>query len=77
MPTFEEQLKELETIVERLERGDLPLEQSLALFEKGVGLSDSCKKELDTAEGRVQILLQKGNGREREAEDLHLDETSR
>ena len=77
MPTFEEQLKELETIVERLERGDLPLEQSLALFEKGVGLSDSCKKELDTAEGRVQILLQKGTGREREAEDLPLDEASR
>lgn len=70
--TFEEQLKELEGIVERLERGDLPLEESLILFERGVGLSDACKAELDAAEGRVQVLLQRGNKRERDAEDLDL-----
>ena len=52
MATFEEQLKSLEGVVERLEKGDLPLEESLALFEQGVTLSESCKKELDAAEGR-------------------------
>ena len=72
MATFEQQLKGLEGIVERLERGDLPLEESLVLFEEGVGLSEACKKELDAAEGRVQVLLQKGSSREREAEDLDL-----
>lgn len=74
MATFEEQLKTLESVVEKLERGDLPLEESLALFEQGVALSESCKKELDAAEGRVQVLLQRGNSREREAEDLLLEE---
>lgn len=71
--TFEEQLKQLEGIVERLERGDLPLEESLILFERGVGLTDACKSELDAAEGRVQVLLQRGGKREREAEDLDLN----
>ena len=65
--TFEEQLKQLEGIVERLERGDLPLEESLILFEQGIGLSEACKGELDAAEGRVQVLLQKGISRERVA----------
>ncbi len=72
--TFEEQLKQLESIVERLERGDLPLEESLVIFEQGVGLSDACKKELDAAEGRVQVLLQKGNTRQRTVEDLDLSQ---
>ncbi|SDF28809.1 exodeoxyribonuclease VII small subunit [Terriglobus roseus] len=72
MATFEEQLKSLESVVERLEKGDLPLEESLAFFEQGVALSESCKKELDTAEGRVQVLLQRG--RKMEAEDLALSE---
>lgn len=74
MASFEEQLKTLETVVEKLERGDLPLEESLALFEQGVALSESCKKELDAAEGRVQVLLQRGNSRERVADDLVLEE---
>lgn len=72
MATFEEQLKTLEGVVERLEKGDLPLEESLSLFEQGVALSDACKKELDAAEGRVQVLLQRG--RTMEAEDLSLTE---
>ncbi|MEK6396783.1 MAG: exodeoxyribonuclease VII small subunit [Terriglobus sp.] len=72
MPTFEEQLKTLEGVVERLEKGDLPLEESLSLFEQGMALSDACKKELDAAEGRVQVLLQRG--RKIEAEDLTLTE---
>ena len=62
MPTFEESLKKLESIVDQLEKGDLPLEESLKLFEEGVGLSAACKKELDDAEGKVEILL-KQNGR--------------
>ncbi|MGI4757841.1 MAG: exodeoxyribonuclease VII small subunit [Janthinobacterium lividum] len=74
MATFEDQLKTLESVVEKLERGDLSLEESLTLFEQGVTLSDACKKELDAAEGRVQVLLQRGNSRERVAEDLRLEE---
>ena len=74
MPTFEEHLKTLETVVEKLEHGDLPLEESLSLFEQGVTLSEACKKELMTAEGRVQVLLQRTNSRQRTAEDLILEE---
>jgi exodeoxyribonuclease VII small subunit len=62
MPTFEESLKKLETIVEQLEKGDLPLEQSLKLFEQGVDLSAACKKELDEAEGKVQMLIKQRDG---------------
>jgi exodeoxyribonuclease VII small subunit len=62
MPTFEESLKKLETIVEQLEKGDLPLEESLKLFEQGVDLSAVCKKELDEAEGKVQMLIKQRDG---------------
>ncbi len=74
MATFEEQLKSLETVVDRLEKGDLALDESLALFEQGVQLSDACKQQLEAAEGRVHVLLQRGNQRERDAEDLVLEE---
>ncbi|HXG66273.1 MAG TPA: exodeoxyribonuclease VII small subunit [Blastocatellia bacterium] len=60
--SFEESLKELERIVERLEEGDLPLEESLALFEQGVRLSRLCQKRLDDAEQRVELLLRGENG---------------
>ncbi len=62
MATFEESLKELETIVAQLERGDLPLEDSLKMFEEGMRLSAQCKQELDAAEGKVQILLKQRDG---------------
>jgi len=62
MPTFEDSLKKLETIVEQLEKGDLPLEDSLKLFEQGVDLSAICKKELDEAEGKIQILIKQRDG---------------
>ena len=62
MPTFEESLKKLETIVEQLEKGDLALENSLKLFEEGVSLSAACKQELDTAEGKVQQLIRQRDG---------------
>lgn len=72
MATFEEQLKQLETVVDRLERGDLALEESLRLFEQGVTLSDACKTELEAADGRVQVLMQRGRKSDLEAEDLEL-----
>ena len=60
MPKFEDCLQQLEKIVEQLERGDLPLEQSLKLFEEGVRLSNSCRQELEAAEGKVEILMKQG-----------------
>ncbi len=61
-PSFERELEELETVVKRLESGDLPLEESLQLFERGVGLSDSCRRQLDAAETRVELLVKRGRG---------------
>ena len=55
--SFEEQLAELEKLVDQLERGDLTLEQSVSLFERGVHLSNMCKEQLATAESRIQVLL--------------------
>jgi len=57
VPKFEECLQRLEVIVKEMERGDLPLEQSLKLFEEGISLSNSCKRELEEAEGKIEILL--------------------
>jgi exodeoxyribonuclease VII small subunit len=62
MAKFEEQLTALETVVERLERGELSLDESVQLFEEGVKLSTACKKELDAAEGRIQVLVEQGSG---------------
>jgi exodeoxyribonuclease VII small subunit len=62
MPKFEDSLKKLETIVGRLEEGDLALEESIKLFEEGVSLSAACKQELDAAEGKVQVLLKQRDG---------------
>ena len=62
MATFEESLKQLEKIVDQLERGDLPLEDSIRLFEEGVKLSSACKQELDAAEAKVQILMKERDG---------------
>lgn len=63
MADFEKKLTDLESIVQRLEQGDLPLEESVRLFEEGMKLSDDCKKELDAAEGRVQLLIDQGGGK--------------
>ena len=59
---FEAALARLEDIVRELERGDLPLEQSLKLFEEGIKLSRICHKRLDEAERRVEILLKDKTG---------------
>ncbi|HUL12184.1 MAG TPA: exodeoxyribonuclease VII small subunit [Methylococcaceae bacterium] len=55
---FEESLAELEQLVERMEQGNLSLEESLKLFEHGVQLTRSCQKALKEAEQKVQILLE-------------------
>ena len=56
---FESAMRDLEEIVERLETGDLPLEESLAAFERGIALTRSCQTALKQAEQKVQILLKK------------------
>jgi exodeoxyribonuclease VII small subunit len=58
-PDFEQALEDLEATVERLERGDLPLEEALKQFERGIGLARSCQAALKQAEQKVEILLQK------------------
>lgn len=72
MADFERRLSDLESVVERLEQGDLPLEESVRLFEEGMKLSDSCKKELDAAEGRIQVLMEQGGGKMK-PQDLEVE----
>jgi len=61
---FEAAMSELDRIVRTLEQGDLPLEQSLALFERGVRLSRYCHDRLDDAEKRIQLLTERGGLRD-------------
>ena len=58
-PDFEQALGELEGVVERLEHGELPLEEALRQFERGIELARSCEASLRQAEQKVEILLQK------------------
>ena len=60
--SFETSLDELEQIVGRLESGDLPLEESLELFEKGIKLSRECRTRLTSAERRIEILMKDADG---------------
>ena len=57
--SFEACLDELEKVVKELEAGDLSLERSLQLFERGTNLSDICRKQLEEAETRVEVLIRK------------------
>ena len=57
--SFETCLEELEKTVKELEAGDLQLERSLELFEKGMALSESCRKQLEEAETRIELLIKK------------------
>jgi exodeoxyribonuclease VII small subunit len=59
---FEEALQELENIVQRLEDGNLSLDESLALFEDGIKLSRLCALRLDEAEKKIELLLKDENG---------------
>ncbi len=63
---FEQALGELETVVERLEHGELPLEEALKQFERGIALARSCQASLQQAEQKVAILLQKSSDAEPE-----------
>lgn len=58
--SFEKSLDELEKIVAKLEAGDLPLEESLKLFEEGVKLSRNCRERLTNAERRIEMLMSDG-----------------
>jgi exodeoxyribonuclease VII small subunit len=78
---FEEALSHLERVVDRLEQGDLELEESLAAFEEGVRLSKRCVVLLDTAEQRIEILIREGGQwlarpfeSEDDAEELDADD---
>lgn len=59
VPDFEHSLAELQTLVERLESGELSLEDSLTAFEQGIGLTRECQAALAQAEQKVQILLER------------------
>lgn len=61
--SFEASLEALEQIVHELERGDLPLEKSLELFEQGIRLSRECQERLSQAERRIEVLLRDSQGR--------------
>ena len=60
---FEEAFKRLEQIVGNLESGDLSLEESMKLFEEGIGLTEACKSRLEDAEQKIQLLLKNSDGK--------------
>jgi exodeoxyribonuclease VII small subunit len=59
--TFETGLQQLEAIVKEMEGGELPLERALELFERGMKLSETCRKQLEEAETRVEVLMRRGS----------------
>lgn len=59
---FEEALERLESIVKKMEQGEMTLEESLDAFEEGIKLSRFCSKKLDDIERRVEVLLKENNG---------------
>ena len=62
-PDFEKSLARLEEVVSKLESPQLSLDDAMKLFEEGVGLSKECQKQLEEAEGRVEILLKRADGK--------------
>jgi len=68
-PLFEEAMKGLESVVARLESGEVSLEESIRLFEEGMKLSDTCRKRLDEADRKIEVLLRKPGGVEVVTED--------
>jgi exodeoxyribonuclease VII small subunit len=76
VPDFEEALAELEGLVERLERGDLPLDEALKTFERGVELTRHCQSSLKSAQQKVEILLKRGSGAEIEPFSVAEDEAA-
>ena len=72
-PEFELSLARLEEVVRRLESPQLSLDDAMKLFEEGVALSRECQKQLEEAEGRVEILLKKADGK-MQAEPFETDD---
>ncbi len=76
-PNFDQCLARLQQIAAELERADLPLEQAIQLFEEGMKLSEQCRRQLDEAEGKVEMLVQRGGQLKPEPLDLSaLDRTA-
>ena len=73
-PNFETSLKELEEIVEQLEKGELTLDQTLAKYENGIKMYIQCHKILENTEKKITILLKKASG-ETYVEDFNLEKT--
>ena len=77
---FEDAMARLESIVAELEKGDLPLDESMKIFEEGIRLSKTCLKMLDDAERRVEVLVQDKDGKKRlrafTTDDDEADESS-
>jgi exodeoxyribonuclease VII small subunit len=61
--SFEKNLERLDAIVRQLEDADLPLEKALQIYEEGMKLSEVCQKQLQEAEGRIQILMKRAGGK--------------
>ncbi|HYM42459.1 MAG TPA: exodeoxyribonuclease VII small subunit [Steroidobacteraceae bacterium] len=75
-PDFEQALAELEGLVERLERGDLPLDEALKAFERGVALTRQCQTSLQAAQQKVEILLKRNGQPQIEPFEETTDETA-
>jgi exodeoxyribonuclease VII small subunit len=75
-PDFEQALAELEGLVERLEHGDLPLDEALKAFERGVALTRQCQASLQAAQQKVEILLKRGPNAGIEPFEESADETA-
>jgi len=73
---FERALAELEGLVERLEHGDLPLDEALKAFERGVALTRQCQAALQEAQQKVEILLKRGSKAAPEPFEESADETA-
>jgi exodeoxyribonuclease VII small subunit len=61
--SFEKNLERLDAIVRQLEDADLPLEKALQIYEEGMKLSEVCQKQLQEAEGRIQVLMKRAGGK--------------
>jgi exodeoxyribonuclease VII small subunit len=75
-PDFEQALAELEGLVERLERGDLPLDEALKAFERGVALTRQCQTSLQAAQQKVEILLKRSGQAQIEPFEESTDEAA-
>lgn len=71
MKSFEERLKRLEELNEKIDEGNLPLEEAVALFEEGITLARGLEKELAKVERKIEILVEEG--KEEEEEKPHLE----